>query len=253
MLTSYLTATQNLLQNPAAPAPLYATATLTAYINSARGQLAGEAKCIRFIGSLALTLGNQTYPFSAITLTGGAAAGISGVTDVETAWYQVGTGQKWIRPRPWPWFSLYELNNPTPTQGPPRVWSQYGQGASAQSVPNPVGGGSLYVSPPPDTTYTMPVDCVCYPLPLVSDTDPEAIPYLFTDAVPYFAAYLALLSAQTSVRTADADKMFQRYTEFVDRARRASTPGILPTIYQGIPNPARQNQLGVAPPQRGAA
>lgn len=252
MLTAYLAATNALLQNPPANSALYNPASLTTYINTARGQLAGESKCVRFMGSLALSVGTQAYPFSSITLSGDVAAGIAGVLDVETLWYQVASGQKWIRPRPWQWFALYELNNPVPIAGPPQVWSQFGQGASAQTSPLPVGGGSLYISPPPDQTYTVPVDAVCYPTPLVDDTTPEAIPYLWTDAVPYFAAYLALMSAQTNARIEMAKQMLGLYQEFVDRARGASTPMTLPTMYPQQPNPVRANQLGVAPP-RGAA
>lgn len=244
MLNTYLAATQNLLQNPQAPSPLYAPATLTTYINTARGQLAGESKCVRFMGSLALSIGVNAYPFSSITLTGAAAVGVSGVLDVEAAWYLVGSGQKWIRPRPWPWFSLYELNNPVPSSGPPLVWSQYGTGASAQVSPLPVGGGSMYISPLPDQTYTVPVDCCCYPLALAQDSDPEAIPYLFTDAVPYFAAYLALMSAQTGARIEQAKVMLQLYAEFVGRAQRAATPMTLPGLYQGVPSMVRAGQLG---------
>ena len=246
MLTSYQTATQNLLQNPAAPNPLYATATLTTYINQARGQLAGESKSIRYMGSLSISAATfpQAYPYSSIVLTNAAAAGIQGVLDVETLWYQLGTGQQWIRPRPWPWFSWYELGANNPAPGPPVVWSQYGQGAASQSSPLPVGGGSLYISPPPDMTYTVIVDAVCYPIPLVNDTTPEALPYLWTDAVPYFAAYLALLSAQTGVRTQEADAMFKRYELFVQRARAAATPLILPGQSPQNTNPTRANQLG---------
>lgn len=236
MLTAYLTATQNLLQNPSAPAPLYSTTGLTADINTARGQLAGESECIPFMGSIAVTAGQTIYPFSSIALTGGTAAGVLGPINVRTLWYNLGTGQQWIRPRPWPWFSFYELSNPVPGSGAPAVWAQYGQGVN----------GSIYLSPSPDQAYTIEADCVCLPVPLVTDNTPEAIPALWTDAVPYFAAYLALLSSQTSARTADADKMFQRYGEFVQRARRAATPSIFPTIYSQVASPVRQNQLGVS-------
>ncbi len=249
MLNTYLSATQALLQNPVASPPLYASALLTGFINSARGQLAGEAECIRFMGSLTATIGSRVYPFTSITLT--AAVGIQGVINARNVWYQVGSGQVLLRPRPFEWFSLYELNTPVPQSGPPQVWSQYGQGAEAQTSPNPVGGGSLYVSPLPDVAYVMPVDTVCYPIPLVDDTTPEAIPYLWTDAVPYYAAYLALLSSQTGARMQQAQEMLKQYTDFVARARRAATPSVLPTIYPQQPNPVRANQLGVQ--QRGAA
>ena len=241
MLLAYLNATARLLQNPAAPSPLYSTADLTTYINSARGQLAGEAECIRFMGSLSLTLGTRVYPFSAIVLTGGSAAGIQGVLNVRTAWYQVGNGQKWMRPRPFEWFSLYELNSPVPSSGAPQTWAQFAQGAL----------GSIYVSPLPDGAYTLPLDCVCYPIPLVDDSTVEAIPYLWTDAVPYYAAYLALMSAQTGARTQEALGMFKLYSEFVSRARQASTPSVLSAQYAQVPSPVRANQLGIQPAQGG--
>ena len=50
----------------------------------------------------------------------------------------------------------------------------------------------------------------------------------FTDAIPYYAAYLALLSSSDKERRGEAPKMWEQYTEFVARARRASTPAVLP-------------------------
>ena len=238
MLTSYLAATTRLLQNPAAPSPLYATADLTTYINTARGQLAGESECIRALATLALTLNtNGPYLFSALTFpTSSAVSGIGSVFKVETLWYAVGTGQKWITPRSWPWFSLYNLNNPVlgNTSGPPQDWSQLGQGVN----------GTLYFDPPPDYAYSISVDCACKPIDLVDNTTVEAIPPLWTDAVPYFAAYQALLSAQTGVRAQEADQMLKRYDMFVQRARGAATSWVQPSRNPGVPNPVRAGQLG---------
>ena len=85
------------------------------------------------------------------------------------------------------------------------------------------------------------------PIALVDDTTPEAIPYLWTDAVPFFAAYFALLSAQAGARQAEADRMFARYQEFTNRARRFATPSVLPFIYPQSGNPVQANQLGLQP------
>lgn len=233
MLTSYLNATRRLLQNPPAPTSLYSDADLTSYINTARGQLAGESQSVRYMASLALTAAQQVYPFSSITFAGGT--GIQGILHMRNIWIEVAGGQLWIRPRSFEWFGLYELNAVVPTTGQPLVWSQFGQGVT----------GSIYVSPIPDTGYTALVDCVCYPIPLVDDTTIEAIPYLWTDAVPYFAAYMALLSAQAVARQADAERMFNRYQEFVNRARRFATPDVLGSQYEQQPNPTRSNQLGL--------
>lgn len=211
---------------------------LITYINQARGQLAGEAQCVVDVGTLSLVAAQQVYRFDSI-LTGGN--GISFPINVRTMWYGVGTGQVWIRPRPWPWFSLYQLNNPAPTPGPPKIWSQYAQGVK----------GTFYVAPVPDQAYSILADCICYPDPLAADTDFEAIPYLWTDAIPFYAAYLALLTMQTQSAAAEADKMFGKYQEYVARARQAATPPVLPTIYAQSPNPVRAGQLGMTTQPRG--
>ena len=53
MLTAYLLATRRLLQLPsAASTTLYTDTDLTAYLNTARGQLAGESECIRIHGTI---------------------------------------------------------------------------------------------------------------------------------------------------------------------------------------------------------
>jgi hypothetical protein len=242
VLTAYQNATAALLQNPPAPTPLYSTANLTTWINTARGQLSGEADCIRAVGSLALTAGTRVYPFSAITYTGSSGTtGIEGPLHVRTAWRTAASGQLWMRPRPFEWYSLYELNLAVPTEGPPVMWAQYGQGVA----------GTIYVSPVPDQAYTMVLDMVCYPIPLVDDTTVEAIPYMWTDAVPFFAAFYALMSAQSTARDADADKMLQRYQLFVQRARNAATPAVLSGIYDQQPPLVRQGQLGNPGQQQG--
>jgi hypothetical protein len=243
VLNTYITATQNLLQNPTATNPLYATNNLITYINTARGQLAGEGRCIRRIGTLALAAGVQEYQFSAISLQ--SPAGVGGVININQAMLQVASGYRWMRPRPFQWLVFYRLNNPVPQTGAPNEWAQFGQGASPQTGLQ-ASGGSLYVSNLPDIAYSVWLDCVCYPSPLASDTDPEPIPYLWTDAVSYFAAYLALLSAQSQARQADADRMLARYSEFVNRARNFANPEILQGIYSQAPNPVMQNQIGVS-------
>ena len=249
MLTAYLNATRALLQQPPAGTPLYSDALLTTFVNSARGQVAGESEAIRFIGGLSITsaASPQAYPFSSITL--GGVAGVSGVINVRTIWYPSGTGQLWVAPETFEWFSIYELNvTPAATPGPPVVWAQFGQGASAQTSPLPVGGGSLYISPGPDQTYALKLDCVGYPIPLVDDTTAEAIPYLWTDSVPYFAAYLALLSAQTGMRTQQAEGMFKLYELFTQRARKAATSSFLPWQFEQTQVPGGIN---AQPQQRG--
>ena len=211
MLTAYLTRTQELLQNPVPSSPLYATTDLTSYINSARSQIAGESECIRVMGTLALMLGTQVYPFSSIVVTG--TSGVSGVFTVRGATVAIASGQVWLTPRPFPWFQTYYLNNPVPQQATPRRYSQFGQGVS----------GSFYIDPVPDQPYTLSMDCACYPISLVDDTTAEALPFPWTDCVPYYAAYLALMSSQ---RTTDATAMWSQYqTPELDRVKNKTPFG----------------------------
>jgi hypothetical protein len=108
-----------------------------------------------------------------------------------------------------------------------------------------MSSGSFYIDPPPDLVYSLLIDCSCYPAALAADTDVEAIPYLFTDSVPYFAAYLALMSSQTSARVEDAQKMFDLYKMFVDRASQASAPSVNRFLYERQSDPTMINKLGV--------
>lgn len=251
MLNNYLNATQRLLQNPGAPTTLYSTADLTTYINTARGQLAGEAECIRTGGVVNMTVGQRGYTFSSIVIAGGpSVTGIEGAIHVRAIRLSVGTGFQWVTPRAWEWFDRFYLCNPDPSSGQPRDWSQYSQG-SAGTGTGSSASGSFFVDPLPDAGYQLICDCVCYPQPLASDVDIEALPYLWTDAVPYFAAYLALMGSQVSTRVADAQRMMQLYTLFVSRARKAANPSLDPWIYEQANDQASMNAYGNQ--QQGAA
>lgn len=246
MLNAYLTATRNLLQNPTAPSSLYATTDLTTYVNTARGQLAGESESIRYLGSISTVIGQQAYNFSGINSGVSATNGIQGIINVRALWYGVGQGMKWVPVRPWEWFSLYNLNNPVPVNGPPVTWSQFAQGAAPGSTGSG-GGGSFYISPPPDIAYTLFLDCVCYPNALAADGDVEAIPYLWTDAVPWYAAAYALWSSQTGARASDAERYFNTYSMFVDRARKAANSSVGRWQFSQAGDPVQASKLGLKP------
>lgn len=244
MLTQYQTDTQNLLQNPGAPVSLYPLTNITRWINIARGQLAGEAECIRVLGTVSTVVGQREYAFSSLNLGVLATTGIQGVIHVRRIQCDVASGQKWITPRPWEWFDLYSLNNPLPGSGFPTSWSQYKQGAATGA--GSAASGSFFIDPLPDDAYTLRCDCVCYPIDLATNATVEAIPYLWTDAIPFFAAYYAYLASQTSARQADAERMFQHYTTFLERARKASNPSVLRWMYQQATDPTQVNKIGLA-------
>lgn len=244
MLTTYLTQTARLLQNPQAPTSLYSTADLTAAINTARGQLAGEAECIRILGTISTVASTRNYNFASINTGVSATNGVGGAINLRRIMYAIGDGQKWIAPRNWEWFDLYHLNNPVPITGAPQVWAQYAQGVT----------GSFYLDPPPDAVYVLTADAVCYPIDLADNSTVEAIPQFWQDAVCFFAAYYALLSSNVPARQADANRMYERYEEFVMRARRSSNPSVNRFLYQQSTDVSQANKLALPQQkQQGAA
>jgi hypothetical protein len=248
VLNTYLLATRYLLQLPGSNSTsLYSDVDLTRFINVARGQVAGEGQCIWVHGTIPTVVGQTPYRFQDINVGVPGTTGVQGVITISSLSYSVGGGQLWLPPRPWPWFSLYERNNAAPVSGPPRTWAQYGQGAAPSGATNTqVNGGSFYISPPPDDVYTLLPNTVCYPIPLVDDTTVEALPYFWTDAVAFFAAYFALMSAQTNARMADAANMYKgHYKEFMDRARTQSNPDVGRWQYRQAGDPAQGSKMGI--------
>lgn len=249
MLATYLTRTNQLLQYPSASPALYPSSDLTGWINEARGQVAGEAECIRVIGTLAAVIGQRNYNFSAINIGTPSVTGAQGVIHVRRITRNTSGGQQYLYPRSWPWFDLFYLSNgAAPVNGPPVRWSQYGQGSSGVGSITGIGSGtmasgSFYLDPPPDAAYTLTCDCVCYPIALAADTDVEAIPFLWTDAVPYFAAYLALSSSQSGQRIADAQRRLDQYTTFVQRARQFANPSVNRYLYSQSADPVQTAKL----------
>jgi hypothetical protein len=249
LLSNYLTQTRSLLQLPGtASTSLYTDADLTRWINIARGQVAGEGECIRVIGTISTVIGQRPYRFQDINIGVPATTGVQGVINIGSMNYSVAAGEVWIPPRPWPWFTLFELNNAAPAPGPPRTWAQFGQGAAPSGVPNTsINGGSFYISPPPDDIYQLNCNSACYPIPLAVDSDAEALPYFWTDAVPFFAAYFGLMSAQTNARMAEAAQMYKgHYNEFMDRARKQSNPDVNRWMYRQAGDPLQGPKMGLS-------
>ena len=85
--------------------------------------------------------------------------------------------------------------------------------------------------PIPAAAYPMQWDCQCSVVDLVDDTTPEAIPYSFTDSIPYFAAYLAYMSSQ---RKEDAANMLEIYERFAKVGRRNIQSTFVPDIYDAV-------------------
>lgn len=235
MLTEYQQITRRLLLNDQNFAK-YNDFDLRDFINIARGQVAGEGECIRVYSTLSIAPTSQQYPFSAVTFPTGTT-GVASVLSVRDVTYQVASGRKKVYSREWEWFNRFILSTPVPIASWPRYWAQYGQGTL----------GTLWVNLP-DINYTLYLDTVCLPDALNIDADPEAIPELWTDAVPYYAAYMGFL--QFGDRD-NSQNMFQAFTTFMGRARSGATPSQLPHQFSDVPDVTLSNKLGVQ--QRGRA
>lgn len=244
ILTAYLLQTRGLLQNPGAPTALYSDVDLTRWINIARGQLAGSAECIRVHGTLTTVADQRAYNFSSIDTGVAATTGVQGVLNVSSLSLSLGNGQKWMTPRTWPWFSLYNNNNVVPQTGQPTEWAQFGQGAAPTGTGSS-NGGTLYLDPTPDAAYSVICNTTCFPIALVDNTTVEAIPYLWTDAIPWFAASYALWSSQNNARMADAERYFNTYTIFEERARKASNPSVNRWMYSQSGDPAQGPKMQI--------
>jgi len=86
-------------------------------------------------------------------------------------------------------FSVYQAmirQYPFQYQYVPSVCCQRGQGT----------GGSFMLYPLPSQVYQMEFDAFCLPTDLQTDEDVEALPLPWTEAIPYFAAYLSFLEIQ---------------------------------------------------------
>jgi hypothetical protein len=124
--------------------------------------------------------------------------------------------------RPWEYLFTFRLCAPIQNPGIPTMASQL----------NPGINGSLWFDPVPDADYTVSLDAVQWPADLsdpLLDQD-TVLPQPWTEAVQYYAAYLAYLNAQ---RYSDANSMWDRYQLFEWRGTQTTTPSRLPQQYPG--------------------
>jgi hypothetical protein len=131
---------------------------------------------------------------------------------------QNGTYKPMLTQKVWSEFQAYLRIYSNTQQNYPTYWSQYLYGIA----------GSIYLFPWPAQPLQLDVDCCASPIALVTDSTVEAIPYPWTDAIPYYAAYLAYENSQ---RKEDADRMFKLYEMFMTRSRAYSETPFMPDWY----------------------
>lgn len=168
--------------------------------------------------ALLTTLNQEVYPFSAFnSLLPTGVASILAVQSIAVSW---GSEKPVLRWMDWSGFQAYLRSQNIQSTNWPAVWSQYGQGAN----------GSVYLYPIPSQVLQMDWDCYCIPSALTSDSSIEAVPYPWTSAVPYYAAYQAMASAGNIDR---ANYFEAQYYKRVKEARVFSSPAMVPDFYGG--------------------
>jgi len=231
VLSQYVSDLTNLIQAPTSPIPLLTSALLQRSINQARGQIAVSGDCVPGYGSLPVSNATLFYSFSQITFE--FPTGIKGAIAIETINYNTPQGgQLPVNPIEWARYNRYELGHSVFVRTPPRVWTQFGEGDQ----------GTLWVNPL-DAPYTLQVKTRCIPVDLVDDQTPDAIPYQWSDAVVFLAAWYAYMSLQ---RQADADHMLQRFQQMMQIARGASIPDTMPFVFNGAPDPFMAGRMGMS-------
>lgn len=215
MLTFYQQQTSRLLHDP--NNVNFPLADITVYINIARGQIASQSQCVRSLDTVNLVSGTETYALPTTGTQAGTGPAIA-VLNISVPW---GTYTPTMDHYSFSEFQAYFRLFSGTVSGFPECWAQLGD---AQS-------GTVYFFPIPGQAFASLWDCAHTVAPLNTDSDPEAIPYPFTDAVPYFAAYLALVNAQ---RYNEAKAALTVFTMFMKSARSSVNPLFMGTQYPGI-------------------
>lgn len=164
------------------------------------------------------TVANQeVYTFAAANTYAQLTSGVQSILFVESVAVSWGA----LKPTldQWNWNDLQAMVRAYPiVSGQPAMFAQLGQGE----------GGSLYIQPVPTQAAAMDWVCICTPINLALESDPEAIPYPWTDCVPYYAAYLAFMNAR---RKDEAANMYAIYQRNMNRARAFSDSSMIPSYY----------------------
>ena len=232
MLASYITDVQDLLNDSG---QFFPPAQLARFINKSRRRIAAVSGCIRCVPPGVYTVPMQEiYPFSDwIALVQGVIPQAQSILACRSL--AVAIGGKWLHDgslRGGGWKPVWKRIVWTDFQARFRIysgtflgtisepgwWSQYNEGPMA----------SIYMAPIPGQRNPMELDLTIIPSPLLTDNDPEVIPYPWTDAVAYWAAVLCLMQQQ---RTQDATAMAQVFNAEMPMCASVVCPQMIQNVY----------------------
>lgn len=209
MLANYVADTQNLLND--SQGQFFSVPTLNSYINRARRRIASASGCVRVLVRAHTHPNQEMYSFHEWTALVQGTPGVREVLAVRSLAVAIGVGDGAWKPMwnrlPWTDFQArFRIWNRAwiGTISYPGFYAQYGFGVS----------GSIYLAPIPSQEQPMELDTSCMPFPLETDNDPECIQQPWTDAVCYYAAFMALLQQQRAQDAAALLALFQTEMPF---------------------------------------
>jgi hypothetical protein len=237
MLAQYVADTQNLLNDQ--QGQFFPIPTLHNYINRSRRRVAASSGCLRVVPHGVVTIANQEiYPFSSWkSLVQQDLRGVRSILHCRSV--AIAIGGKWQQQDDGTWIitggawkpawrrvvwtdfqARFRIYGRTfyGTISEPGWWAQFNEGEL----------GSIYLAPIPSQQQPMELDLTCIPENLLTDKDPECIPYPWTDAVVWWAAVLALLQQQ---RAQDADAMAKAFNAEMPFAAALVCPQMVQTAY----------------------
>lgn len=254
MLQQYLDDTASLLRD--ANFLFNSRPQLIRYINKARDQVAIQTGCIQ-----ALIYGKAPFGTSSVpgTVTPGAAypgtpdlqnfttlvgvekysygyalpflkqvaQGVRGILDINNVAVSWGGMRPVLNWCPWEDLQAYARSYNVGTFSYPFLWSTFSGGSKGQvwlfPIPQVVAGGLTFAA-----AGEMEWDVSCLPIPLLDDSTFEAIPEPFTEAVKFYAAYLAFLGSQ---RYGMAQIMQSQFNDQLGIENAAIMRGRTPNFY----------------------
>lgn len=204
-LSGYITETRRLLHD--VNANFWTNAELTDYINDGRSTMVRDTGCNRVLQSHTVPYNVETVDFSALP----EGVNTIDVLNVNLYW---GNSRVPLYYLPWTDFNA-QL----------RYWQNYTGRPIGYSM---YGPKKVFIGPKPDQAYLMEFDTVVLPDPLVNGADVETLPTPFTEAVPFYAAYIAKYQEQSY---GEAEIFKAEYTKHVLEALNTTFTRRLPTPY----------------------
>lgn len=203
-LADYLQQVRDLLHDD--NADYWSVARLTRFVNQGMQQRDLDMGGNRQILSFALTAGTDLYTFTSV--------GNANVFDVVSIALIFGTQR----------IQLGELSRTVLTE-------RFRPSSTYRDVPAAwcrQGPNSVLLAPIPSQAFTTEWDVLTYSSQLVSDSDADPMPYPYTKAVPYYAAYLAKIYER---QHDEAEYFIEQYERCVGQMNNMRT-GMQP-MYSG--------------------